>query len=323
MAPAVEMAEDDAAVNVVVQRPSGAKIELGLKRASTDISSLKVELEAHWSVPAVCQAWVLGCTILSDTDTLDNCFEGKETPMFTLLVCLKDVLAALTSPCVQVMVSSIQAISQVAVKGDHDVILAVSSCLEHRSNAVRQAATTALTRIANKGDTFAIQAVIRVLQHGDAKVRLSAIEALKQVSSRGKREAIEALGMYVEDGDWAVRQSSMKALGEVAVRGDSNAIEIILPRLRHHQQDVRMSAVQALSKVAGKDDHEAITALIRVVDDEDWSVRRAAVNAVTQITKCGNRCAFPAMQHSLTMTAKPDRHPSWELLKGAVMSICM
>ena len=77
----------------------------------------------------------------------------------------------------------IQALAQLAEKGDQHAITAVAARLEDGLWPVRHAAVQALAQLAEKGDQYAITAVAALLESREVwQVRRAAVDALAQLA---------------------------------------------------------------------------------------------------------------------------------------------
>eukprot|EP00747_Dinoflagellata_sp_TGD_P105548 gnl/TRDRNA2_/TRDRNA2_169577_c1_seq2.p1 gnl/TRDRNA2_/TRDRNA2_169577_c1~~gnl/TRDRNA2_/TRDRNA2_169577_c1_seq2.p1 ORF type:complete len:153 (+),score=29.47 gnl/TRDRNA2_/TRDRNA2_169577_c1_seq2:11-469(+) len=116
---------------------------------------------------------------------------------------------------------------------------------------VIQAAVQALAEVAERGEKGVSEVVLKCLGHDSAAVRHAAVQALAAVVDKGDEHAINAVAMRLDSKSEAIRMIAVEALGQVASMGDENAKAIITQRAMGYRGDARLhTCLDALAQVA-------------------------------------------------------------------------
>ena len=110
-----------------------------------------------------------------------------------------------------VRLAALQALTEVAEKGDQLAISETSRRLKHKQMGVRWVALQALSNIVEKGDQLAITAAIEVLEDADEQtvIRMAALQALTQVAEKDDLRLVAVNSRLQEDPDVAIRCLSL------------------------------------------------------------------------------------------------------------------
>ena len=189
------------------------------------------------------------------------------------------------------------------------LIAAVSGLLTDKADRVRRVTVEALAQLAKKGDTEAIAAVLARLEDEGANVRAAAIKALEHLAMKGDKKVITAvLNSVNEDESDSVRVRATKSLEHLAEKGDAGVIEAVAARLDDKSDYVRTAAVEALAQLAhlaGKGDAGVIASIsARLLDDSGSGFFRiAAVEALAQLAEKGDAAAIASVSARLKDSA--------------------
>ena len=93
--------------------------------------------------------------------------------------------------------------------------------------AMRRAAVDALAQIAGKGNAISIEAVMQRLAHANAGVRRAAVDALGKITEKGNVAVIYVLAERLQDDVTAVWRAAVEALSNISGRGDSITIRAV------------------------------------------------------------------------------------------------
>ena len=247
------------------------------------VFDLKRMIAQYWRVPPRCQKLIMGKQILLDSQQLSgHCPLDGTALELVMFVSLEEVLHDLSAVVngwtgVHLRTEALETLVELQVKGDENVISAVSAQLE-QCNPLRQAAVAALSAVAEKGDERATAEVTMRLEcHCDG---VTMRQALAQVAEKGNERAIAEVAMRLEHRDDGVRRAAVEALAQVAEKGNERAIAAVTSRLEHRDDGVRRAAVEALAQVAEKGNERAIAGVTTCLEDRGANVRRAAVEAL-------------------------------------------
>eukprot|EP00931_Biecheleriopsis_adriatica_P036033 TRINITY_DN20777_c0_g1_i1.p1 TRINITY_DN20777_c0_g1~~TRINITY_DN20777_c0_g1_i1.p1 ORF type:complete len:556 (+),score=89.86 TRINITY_DN20777_c0_g1_i1:48-1715(+) len=192
---------------------------------------------------------------------------------------LSAVLAKLTDAEACVRCAALAALGCLASsKGDWCVVGPLLTCLEDADDDVRQAAHDQLPRLVSKNDARTIQKVAKCLEHEDAGVRLDVPVALLRVASRGNACTFESVASRLAHLSCEVRQASVSALEHLARGMEDEAALVVTPYLEHEQPETRAAAVQLLC-TCGTD----VTMTIKKLTDQDEGVRNAAIDGIARL----------------------------------------
>jgi len=112
--------------------------------------------------------------------------------------------------------AAVEALPQLAQRGDAHAIERAAELLEDVSPSVRKAAISAFARVAFEDDELAIVASAARLEHRQAEVRLAGLEAISLLAQKGNSRAIAAAHTVVADREVGVRQQALKVLRALA-----------------------------------------------------------------------------------------------------------
>ena len=104
-----------------------------------------------------------------------------------------------------------EALVQLAEKGDQHAITAVAARLEDTCVDAKRAAVYALMQIAEKGNRHAISAVAARIEDVDKQVRCAAVAALMQLAEKGDQHTITAVAGCLADEAWSLSGGSPRA----------------------------------------------------------------------------------------------------------------
>merc|ERR1712008_238382 len=109
--------------------------------------------------------------------------------------------------------TALQALGQMAEKGDTATLDALRQHLEHEDWSVREAAVRALAKVAERGDTHTLQAVSACLNDPDPDVRLAAIQVLPLLADDCHEHAISEVRHRSLNGtSWSAQIASANLL---------------------------------------------------------------------------------------------------------------
>jgi len=187
--------------------------------------------------------------------------------------------------------SAVEALSQIARRGDDKVINAITKLLQEGSSAIRYAAICALPKIVQQGHPPTIAALTVSLENDCHQNRGAAIGALAKLVQKGHRPTIDSLmTVLANDGDSSfVRTSAVEALSQIARRGDDKVINAITKLLQEGGSAIRYAAICALPKIVQQGHPTTIAALTVSLEDDCHQNRGAAIGALAKLVQKGYR----------------------------------
>ena len=155
------------------------------------VSTVKAWLEQECKVPILAQTLMCGTVELENTEKIGvHSGEDQNILCLTMLITWNDAIARLDNGNHDEKLEALEAVAQIAEKGNERAITAVSARLEDRERDVRHAAVRTMAQIAEKGDAHAITAVSARLEDRDEYFRVAAVRAMAQIAEKGNAYAI-------------------------------------------------------------------------------------------------------------------------------------
>jgi HEAT repeat protein len=216
--------------------------------------------------------------------------------------------------------SAVEALSQIARRGDDKVINAITKLLQEGSSAIRYAAICALPKIVQQGHPPTIAALTVSLENDCHQNRGAAIGALAKLVQKGHRPTIDSLmTVLANDGDSSfVRTSAVEALSHIARRGDDKVINAITKLLQEDcSGGCSTSVVEALSELAIRGNDKVINAITKLLQEGGSAIRYAAICALPKIVQQGH----PTTIAALTVSLEDDCHQNRGAAIGALAKL--
>jgi hypothetical protein len=221
--------------------------------------------------------------------------------------------------------SAVEALSQIARRGDDKVINAITKLLQEGSGVIRYAAICALPKIVQQGHPPTIAALTVSLENDCHQNRGAAIGALVKLVQKGHRPTIDSLmTVLANDGDSSfVRTSAVEALSQIARRGDDKVINAITKLLQEGGSAIRYAAICALPKIVQQGHPTTIAALTVSLEDDCHQNRGAAIGALAKLVQQGYRpnCAERPCAHSGAQATQQAHRPSYRKTRGRKIGI--
>ena len=231
-----------ALVLVRIRRLGGCCCTLDVSSNNT-VLQLKERVAGWAGVPSLSQRLLWDATelvdehLVADLDGVDLQFLQK--PM-------NEHLLALFDPNRNVREAAVQALDQLNLDPG------VFNCLSDFLNEPSVKGIEALAQVAQKGDNLVMQARTAILGDEGPDVRRATVEALAEIAEKGDQEVVSVIVPKLGDLDAKVRMAAAKALDEVADMGNGTAITALIARLADESELVRGMAAMALSQFAGR-----------------------------------------------------------------------
>lgn len=176
--------------------------------------------------------------------------------------------------------ASIEALGQVADRGDRDTVAAVAANLDNPSYEVKCSALKTLGGLAPLGDKETILKITPYLECIEySNLRYSAVAALETIAGKGDEALIDVALKLAESKDAGIKSSAIMLLGKASLQGDMSTVRMLSAFCKDISWYVRRVAVEALATVAHRGDECALAAVRQCLQDRDDSVRHAAAQA--------------------------------------------
>jgi hypothetical protein len=225
--------------------------------------------------------------------------------------------------------SAVEALSQIARRGDDKVINAITKLLQEGSGVIRYAAICALPKIVQQGHPPTIAALTVSLENDCHQNRGAAIGALAKLVQKGHRPTIDSLmTVLANDGDSSfVRTSAVEALSQIARRGDDKVINAITKLLQEGGSAIRYAAICALPKIVQQGHPTTIAALTVSLEDDCHQNRGAAIGALAKLVQKGYRpnlcrAAMRSQRCSQSSDDNNTEEDAW-VPEGAIVDLSM
>mmetsp|Transcript_76368 Transcript_76368/g.223977 ORF Transcript_76368/g.223977 Transcript_76368/m.223977 type:complete len:317 (+) Transcript_76368:48-998(+) len=154
----------------------------------------------------------------------------------------------------EVREAAVEALAEVACKGDRSVMALLGGCSEDESPRVRRAMLEAFAKVAERGDAEALAVVGACLGDTAYDVRWAAVRALQHLTGQGDAEAVARLGAFLGDASYLVRLATAEALAALAARGDDGVLAVLAKHLEVEDDHAVKGAVEAaLAQLGGEE----------------------------------------------------------------------
>jgi len=224
-------------------------------------------------------------------------------------------IARLDDPEGCVRCAALAAIGCIAMRGDRNVVATLLAALTDTCDCVRQAALSELPRLVPKDDAHAITAVSMYLEHSNAEVQLLVPHALMKVAVRGNVCALENVGSRLAHPDSRVRAAAVHTLGCIAKgSGDECAVSVVTGYLVHPQGGTRAAAIQTLSSFS--EECVDVGEVAKSLTDPEKVVRDAAVDAIARVAAPDDPSAIASIRPHLRNACATVRLSAVHALAG-------
>ncbi|EKX42722.1 hypothetical protein GUITHDRAFT_111394 [Guillardia theta CCMP2712] len=226
----------------------------------------------------------------------------------------------------KLLVVVIEALRELAPKGDSGMINSLSRYLFVDDAKVRRATIMALQGIIEQDERNLKLAnmLLAHLEDSDPSVRAAATDALGNFKKNdedilwgirhkidfGDQNSLSIVFHALQDPEEQVRSSAVKVITDASLSARDDGVRerflsLTLQYMLHPLPAVRQSAVQVASKVSLKGNQRICGQMLFMLQDSDWGVRREAALALSLL---GDRTDDKVMQGLQALQGDCERH---------------